>query len=216
MNKRTQRGLTMIELVFVIAVSIVVAGFAVPKCLTMQQSFRIAGDSRSIAGLVAEAKLRGPANFTHARVYADLNANTYRLEVWNKSGGVGGCWQTDGDSAPCTVTGVSPVQNLSTGVTFGVGAVQAPPPNTQAVLAQAPACYNGYAGMASNSVQTGNNACIEFNSRGVPVDSTGLPTPNGAFYVTDGTSVHGNTLLASGLIQSWYAPNTSTATWQQR
>jgi prepilin-type N-terminal cleavage/methylation domain-containing protein len=214
MNKPTQRGFSMLELMFVVAIMAVIAAFAIPGYLTMRKSYRIAGDSRVLAGLVAEAKLRAAANFTHARVYANLNANTYRLEVWNKTSG---CWQTDGDSNPCTVAGVSPIQYLSASVTFGVGNVSSAPANTEPALAQSPLCYMGYAGQTGNTVTIANTACIEFNSRGVPSDpaTNGAPDATGAFYVTDGASVYGNTLLASGLIQNWYATNTSTATWQQ-
>jgi len=214
-HRRIDYGFTLIELMVVVMISVVIAGFAIPKYLTMQQSLRISGDSSSLAGLIGEAKLQAAANFTHTRVYADLNANTYRLEIWNKNAG---CWQTDGDvTHPCTVAGVSPIQYLSQGVIFGFGTVTIPPANTQSTLAQAPLCYTGYAGQAGNTFTVPNTACIEFNSRGVPVDPTanGAPNAKDAFYVTDGASVFGNTLLASGLIQKWYTPNVSTAAWQQ-
>lgn len=215
MNSRTQRGFSMIELMFVVAILVVITAFAIPKYVTMRQSFRIDGDSRAIAGLVGEAKLRAAADFSHARVYAALNANTYHLEIWNKTSG---CWQTEGDSHLCTVAGVSPVQSLSSGVTFGVGNVSSAPANTEPALAQAPICYAGYAGQTGNTITIANTACIEFNSRGVPSNPAvnGAPDATGAFYVTDGGSVYCDSLLASGLIQSWYAPNTSTATWKQR
>jgi hypothetical protein len=176
--------------------------------------------------LVAEAKLRAAADFTHARVYANLSGNTYHLEIWNKSGNGGaGCWQTDGDTANTCTAASSPVQYLSQGVTFGYGVIATPPANTETTIGQAPLCYTGYAGQATNTTSVANTACIEFNSRGEPSDPApggsagaagGVPDATGALYVTDANSVYGVTQLASGLVQNWYAPDTTTGTWQKR
>ena len=209
----------------VVAITVTIVGFGVPVFSNMEQSLRTGGDSRSLAGMIALAKMRAAANFTHARVYANLSGNTCRLEVWNKSGNSGaGCWQTDGDSNACTVA-TSPVTNLSHNVSFGYGNVGSAPTNTEPSLGQAPLCYTGYAGQSTNTTSVANTACIEFNSRGVPSDpapggvagaSGGVPDATGALYVTDGAVVYGLTVLASGEIQSWYTNNTSTPNWQQR
>ena len=215
----------MLELVVVVAITITIVGFGVPLFSNFAQSLRTAGDSRTLAAMTAEAKLRAAANFTHARVYANLTGRTYRLELWNKSGNGGaGCWQTDGDANACTVA-TSPVIGLSRNVSFGYGSIGAAPTNTEPSLGQAPLCYTGYAGQSTNTTSVANTACIEFNSRGVPSDpapggssgaSGGVPDATGALYVTDATTVYGITVIASGEIQSWYSNNTSTPHWQQR
>ena len=210
------------ELMLVAAILVIVFSFGVPVLSNVEQGLRTGGDSRSIAAMVAEAKMRAAANFTHARVYANLSTGTYHLEFWNKSGNSGaGCWQTDGDSNSCTVA-ASPVINLSHNVSFGYGHIGAAPANTEPSLAQAPLCYTGYAGQSTNTTTVANTACIEFNSRGVPSDpapggsSGGLPDATGALYVTDGSVVYADTVIATGEIQSWYSTNSSTASWQQR
>jgi hypothetical protein len=151
-------------------------------------------------------------------VYADLNANAFHLDVWDKSGNGGaGCWKTDGDSNPnhCFVpNGGSPVQPLSTGVVFGFGTAGAGHPNPQTSIAQAPACRSGVAGGTAGSSYA-NSACIEFNSRGLPVDASGSPTPNDALYVTDSNTVYGVTVIESGLIQYWETSASATA-WEAR
>jgi prepilin-type N-terminal cleavage/methylation domain-containing protein len=224
-ERSVPRGFSLVELIVVVAISMTIVGFGVPIFSNFAQSLRTAGDSRSLAAMIAEAKLRAAASFTHARVYANLSGRTYRLEVWNKSGNGGaGCWQTDGDSNACTVA-TSPVIGLSRKVSFGYGSVGAAPTNTQPALGQAHLCYTGYAGQPTNTTSVANTACIEFNSRGVPSDpapggvagaSGGTPDATGALYVTDGGPVYGLTVLASGEIQSWYSNNTSTPNWQQR
>lgn len=215
----------MVELLVVVIISMVVIGFAVPIYTTTQQNFRTSGDSRSLAGLIAEAKMEAAAGFTHARVYANVTGKTYHLEVWNKSGSGGaGCWQTVGDSNACTVAS-SPVINLSTNVSFSYGNIGTPPANTETTIGQAPLCYTGYAGQSTNTTSTANTACIEFNSRGIPSDpapggssgaSGGVPDATGVFYVTDGSSVYANAVAATGALQSWYSQNSTTPNWQQR
>ena len=76
----------------------------------------------------------------------------------------------------------------------------------QATIAQAAACTDDM------GVPIGNTACLMFNSRGVPIDSTFAPTVD-ALYVTDGTAVYGVTVVATGMIRLWHTPPVSTPTW---
>src|SRR5713101_9171044 len=126
------RGFTLIEVLVVLAVTAILMAIAVPQFQRITQVLRISGDMRDITGTVAQAKMHAAADFTHARARANLVANTFQLETWNKAGAGGaGCWQTVGDPANACTVGASPVQRLSTGVTFGVDQVTAPPANTQ-------------------------------------------------------------------------------------
>lgn len=212
-----QHGFSLLELLIVIAIAAVAAALAVPGYTSITRYMRIAGDARDLNGVIAQAKMRAAADFTHARAYADLGANTFHLEVWNKAGNGGaGCWQTEGDTAnPCTVPGTSPVQPLSQGVTFGFGTVGAGAPNPQPVIQQAPLCGKSAAVAGVANPVTGNTACIEFNSRGVPINLAGTPTANDALYVTDQNSVYGVTVIASGMMQSWMTSAAATS-WEKR
>ncbi len=82
-----------------------------------------------------------------------------------------------------------------------------PPPNTQAAIGQAAACTDN-AGAAISST-----ACVTFNSRGLPVDSTGAPTAANAYYLTDNTAVFGITVAATGMVRTWRTPATTTPAW---
>jgi prepilin-type N-terminal cleavage/methylation domain-containing protein len=216
------RGFTLLEVLVVLAVTGILMAFAVPQFQRITQALRISGDMRDITGTVGQAKMHAAADFTHARARANLVANTFQLEIWNKVG-IGGvaCWQTVGDPAnPCTVpvgvVGVapSPVQPLSSGVTFGFDAMGAPPPNTQPGLAQAPACLIGYGGQPGPALGTiGGTACIEFNSRGIAIDAAGAPTGSGAFYVNNGNMVYGLTMAAAGPPLNWSGYDRANSTW---
>lgn len=210
------RGFTMIELLLVVAVSAVIAAVAIPSYTSIQRYLRINEDGRSLNALVALAKMRAAQDYTHARVRANLAASTYQLEVWSKSLNSGnGCWKTDNDTYNrCTNDTTSPVVALSTGVQFGFGTVGAGAPNPQTIFGQAPACTTGVAGPNPGGTKA-STACIEFNSRGLPVDSTNLPTANDALYITDSDSVYGITVIISGLIQDWKSTASATA-WQAR
>jgi len=207
-------GFTMMELLVVLAITAILTAIAVPNFLTITQYLRITGDLRDLNGTVAQAKLHAAADFTHARARANLAANTFQLEIWNKTGAGGaGCWQTVGDPANACTVGASPVQRLSTGVTFGVDQVTAPPANTQTAFGQAAPCGNGAAGIAGTPGGTiGGTACIEFNSRGIPIDAAGNPNGNGALYVNNGNRVCSLTVAATGNALNWAAQDTSGAT----
>ncbi len=209
------RGFTLIEVLVVLAVTAILMAFAVPQFQRITQVLRISGDMRDITGTVGQAKMHAAADFTHARARANLAANTFQLEIWNKAGNGGaGCWQTVGDPAnPCTI-GASPVQLLSSGVTFGFGAMGAPPPNTQPALAQAAACRIGYGGQPGPALGTiGGTACIEFNSRGLAIDAAGAPNGTGAFYVNNGNMVYGLTMAAAGPPLNWSGQDQANSGW---
>src|SRR4029077_14785865 len=83
----------------VVTISVVITVIAVPGYIKASAYLRAAGDLRSINGLTAVAKMRAASDFTHARVFADLNGGTFQLEVWDKTGNGGaGCWFADLDS----------------------------------------------------------------------------------------------------------------------
>lgn len=191
---QNHRGFSTLEVLTVVLISIILAGLAISAYAQIAKSLRINGDSRNVADQVALTKMRAAADFAKARLYADLSGNSYHIETCPKSGAT--CtWGTEGGT-----------HNLSQGVTMGFGALGTAPPNTQATIAQAPACLDN----KGNSIS--NTACIVFNSRGIPVDSTGAPTAKDAIYVSDGTSVYGVTVSAMGLIQAWRS-GVNTAAW---
>jgi type II secretory pathway pseudopilin PulG len=164
------RGYSTLELLLVMVVSLVIAALTIPGFNQIRRNLRISGDARNLNAAINQAKLQAAADFTRARVYVDLSVpaqNPYHVDIWNKAGAGGaGCWQVIGDLAnPCFVQGVSPVQTLSPGVSFGFGGRGNPPPNTQTNgISQAPRCVhvNG-----KRFGQVATTACIQFNSRTV-------------------------------------------------
>ncbi len=74
-------------------------------------------------------------------------------------------------------------QKLSEGVTFGFGSITTP---------------------AGGQTTIAQSAQIVFNSRGIPVDSTGTPTATNAIYLSNGSGqYYAVTVNASGLVNTW-------------
>jgi prepilin-type N-terminal cleavage/methylation domain-containing protein len=207
-RNRRQQGFSLVEMLVVVAISVTLSTIAIMNYQTVANYLRIAGDMRNLNGLVAQAKMNAASNFTQARAYADLAGNTYHLETWNKAGNGGlGCWQTVGDTANACTVAASPVQQLSQGDVFGFDQIGAPPPNTQATIAQAAQCND------QNGAAIPNTACIVFNSRGIPIKNN-VPDGSGAFYLNNGKAVFGLTTALTGFVTTWTAPDkASGATW---
>jgi prepilin-type N-terminal cleavage/methylation domain-containing protein len=194
-----ERGFTLLELMAVVTVFVITVAMAVTPTVTAIRSLRISTDRRAIATIVALARMRAAAGFTQSRVYADLAGRRFRLQVWKKTSPTTGLWVTEGGDVM-----------LHTAVEFGVGSLADAPANTQAALGQAPLCTD------ETGAAIADTACMLFNSRSIPVDGAGAPTPNGALWVTNATEVHGVTVSATGLTQSWSAPlGGSTHAWRK-
>jgi type II secretory pathway pseudopilin PulG len=188
---RDRAGFSLLEVVFVMVIVIVIAGMTVPKVMTIVQNLRTGGDAQNLNSAILLAKMRAASDFARVRVHADLTTQTYWVEI-QPSGS--SSWSTEGGT-----------QYLDKSVTFGYGSLTSPPSNTQSTLGQAPTCSS-----------VANTACITFNSRGIPIDpSTNGPTGNDAFYVTDGKSVSGVTVSATGLTKVWRTEATA-ANWKLR
>lgn len=202
----------MLEVTIVVIIIGCVMAIALPSMSRMMQSFRTLGDARNLQDVVMETKMHAASNFTHARAYFDLNARTYRIDTWVSSSSCGSgspppsCWQAQFTNRTF---------NLSTGVSAGYGAVSSAPTNTQSTLGQAPAC-NTLTTDLSSTTTVSNTSCIEFNSRGIPIDSTGSPNANDAFYITDGANTYAITVSATGQVLMFQTAAVSPASWKQR
>lgn len=189
-------GFSAIELLVVLAIAGGMAAMTLPMSMSMVNDYRITGDAHNLSNNVALAKMSAAAQFTRARLYVDLTAGAYHVDVWQKTGTPG--WVADGGTT-----------RLARGDAFGFGSIGTPPPNSQAAIAQAPACRDN-AGAA-----IANTACVLFNSRGIAVDETGAPTGNRVIYVSGPTAVFSVVVYGTSQLQVWrIAPGGGT--WKQQ
>jgi type II secretory pathway pseudopilin PulG len=185
-------GFSTLETLVVVALVGVVSAISLPMATRALGDVRLRGDARAVANSVALAKMRAASGFTRARMFVNLDADSFFIQVWNRDLET---WETEGGSV-----------DLSPGVTFGFGALDTPPPDTQVEIAQSSPCQD------DEGEDIGNTACIVFNSRGIPIDNAGTPTGNNGLYVTDGLGVYGTTLTATPLVRLWWSPQ-HTAAW---
>jgi prepilin-type N-terminal cleavage/methylation domain-containing protein len=198
---RGERGYTLIEMMMAVGIIAVVGAMVIPITDMSLRGGRLRGDAAIIRNLVGVAKMRASANFTRARVYADLGARTYVLQIWDKTSNTC-CWVNDGG-----------MNQLSTGVNFGFAEVQDPPDFTQANIGQSPPCTTG---LTIADGTTANTACVTFNSRGLPVDGNGVLFPGHALYVTGDDAVFATTITMTPLIRFWSTPHLADPQWIPR
>jgi Tfp pilus assembly protein FimT len=182
------RGVSLVETLVTLAITAAISAVAVPMMANTIGYFRLSGDARGISNSIAVAKIRAASDFSQVRLFVDLSTKSHHIETWNKATSQ---WTPEGGTT-----------YLSTGTTFGYSIITNAPPNTQGSIGQAAPCKDN----AGNDI--GNTACVIFNSRGVPVNSTVY-----ALYVTDNTMVHGITVSATGMVRSWRAAPHYTASW---
>jgi len=192
----SSRGFSLFELVLTCSLVLVIGAISVPLTGNALTQFKLSGDARGVANTIAVAKMRAAAHFTRTRLFVATSDGTYHLETYDKDAGT---WETSSGSL-----------YLSDGNSFGLESIENAPPNTQAAIDQAPACLD------DDGEAIGNTACVIFNSRGIPVDTTNTPTTADALYVTNGETVYGATVSATGLIRLWRAQAAATASWIQQ
>jgi prepilin-type N-terminal cleavage/methylation domain-containing protein len=185
-------GFSLVEVLGALMIIAVLSAVVSPLTRNMLTYARLSGDAHGLANAVAVAKMRASSSFSRARLFVVVSTRSYRIDVLSKTN----TWVAE-----------APAQTLNSGSTFGFGAVTTPPPNTQGTIAQAPLCLDD-----AKAPITGT-ACIEFNSRGLPVDSTGTPTGVDAYYVTDGVTVYGINVGATGMMRLWRTPAHATPDW---
>jgi len=195
MRPGRQEGFSLVDIMAAILVIGLVSAMALPATGSSLAAHRFRGDAQAVSNLVALAKMRAAARFSRARLFVDLAANSYSMQTWEKDDA---SWVTDGG-----------VMRLSSGVAFGFGGLTAPPPNTQAAIAQSAPCTDDLGTVIANTT------CIIFNSRGIPVDPTGSPTGGNAVYLAGDTGVYAVTVTATPLIRLWWSPR-PTAAWVEQ
>lgn len=194
-RRKGSEGFSAIELLVVVAIAGGIAAIAIPASTNMVNEFSLSGDAHGVSNSLALARLTAAANFTRTRLYVDRAANTYRIERWNKATAL---WQA--------VTGTSSLGTLNT---FSSGAIAAPPPNSQPVLGQPTPCLTAAAAPIANT------SCVIFNSRGVPIDSTGVPTATAVIYLNGPTAVFGVVIGTTSQLAMWRI-SPGGVTWSQR
>jgi prepilin-type N-terminal cleavage/methylation domain-containing protein len=184
---RSNGGYSLVEIMVVMAVLGILGAFAVPMVDSATSGIKLRDQANAIADLIGLAKLRATSEFSRSRLYVDLGAESYVIQVWDADAGE---WVSEQAAV-----------DLPFGVSFGWGDLDEAPPNTQEddIPKFAAACVD----KDGNAID--KTACIMFNSRGIPIDKDNSPLGGNAFYLTDGTGVRAVTVTATPLIRRWWS-----------
>ena len=201
-----ESGFSLTEQLVVVAIILIISAIAIPSLSRTMRNYKTGGDARNLSDVVMEAKMAAAAGFTHGRAYFDLSSGKYRIEVWDQTGSSSFCSGTPCWKPQISNGGAAESYVLSSGVTAGFGSIANPPANTQGTIGQAPLCTDNTHDTGTSTVA--NTACIEFNSRAVPICTTsscgiGSATATDAYYINDGNSVYAITASATGNVYLW-------------
>jgi prepilin-type N-terminal cleavage/methylation domain-containing protein len=193
---RGTRGFSLLEVLFVVAIIGVISGIAVPMMANSLGFYRLDGDARSLKNAILTARMQAAANFSQARLYLDYTQSAYHTE-------------TRASATSPWVAQVATTYLSSRTEAYGFGSVATPPPNTPTPIMQAAPCLDN----SLPPVAVPNTSCIIFNSRGIPIDTTGAPTAAYALYLTDGASVYGVTVSATSAVNLYKTAAKVSPAW---
>ena len=125
MRPDSSRGYSLLEILFVVAITGVIAAIAVPMMANTMGFLHLDGDARDLRNTVSLARMQAAANFVQSRIFLDTSVNGYHIETRQN----GGAWTAQG--------GITYLSTASESYSFGV--VNAAPPNTQGAITQSPA-----------------------------------------------------------------------------
>jgi hypothetical protein len=149
---------------------IILPALSLPRLHALVKTYHASSDAQAISTRLYASRLHGEQAFTRARVV--IAADQLVPEKFDRTRRE---WQADGD----------PVK-LSSGIEFGFGQANTPPPGLRA-LQQSPT--------------------VMFNSRGAPVNDNAEIVGDYAIYLTNGSWTYAITITPAGRIVAWRFEN---------
>jgi Tfp pilus assembly protein FimT len=181
-KKPRDHGFSSVELTIVAGIMLITALIATPSLKGILAAYRGSSAARNIGAQMHLARMRAGSNFTRTQLSLDTVNRTFQLSVYNN------------DDLTCTVSTPScwqlegAVHSLGTGVSFGYGTISTSPSG----------------GAVTQSTY------IYFNSRGMPVTSSGSPVPDYAVYLNNDGRYYAVTISVTGLVSTFRYDN---STW---
>jgi Tfp pilus assembly protein FimT len=155
---RGSAGFSLAEVSLVALIVLVIAAIGLPNMTSMLRTYRLSGDARNLAHQLTLARLRAGTDFTWAQIVISTSVTPNSYSLQ--------LCTTKATSSCTTFTSEGGTQYLSPGISLGFGS------------------SSGAAGGQTSRVQT---TTVAFNSRGIPIDSTGSVTANDTIYLTETT-----------------------------
>lgn len=172
----------MIELLVVVAITLVLAALTIPNTVNFMRSYRGASNARSIASQLSFAKMDAARDFTQSQMKCNLAGNTCQLQICTIKGPVT-CTTYTNEGGPIT---------LSNGISFGFGSITTPAGTQTTISNTSPIMFN------SRGIPIDNTATLTGNDAIYISDTTG--------------KAYAISVYATGRVAVWqYLNNTWTA-----
>jgi prepilin-type N-terminal cleavage/methylation domain-containing protein len=149
-------GFSLLELTVVLAIMLAILAFALISHSHQLQYEQLTGDARGLAHQISLARMRAGTDYTWAQISVNSSETPNSYTLQ--------LCTVKGASGCTTFSTEGGTQYLSAGDSFGFGS------------------SSGAAGGQTTAAQTSQ---LIFNSRGIPIDTTGAPTANDTIYLAD-------------------------------
>jgi len=199
---KSDRGFSMIELSTVVLVIGLISVMALPQALTAVKAYRLHSDTEALSSQLNMARFRATSQNTPYRVQIDMAAAPHKFTLQRLCGGTLASVDSNCSAAYQPRTG---------GAEFG--------PQPIALGNSFTTSNPGGTSVYPGTITGGTAASVfYFNTRGMPVDSSGNPLNNGGavVYVTNGSSLTDAVVVSVGGRVSTYQWKPSSSTWSLR
>ena len=212
------RGFTIVELMISVVILVIIAAFAIPSALSALQSYRLHADTASVSGFFNISRMKATSQYAPYRVDVDTGAGTFQIEQL--------CGVTSAATdAACTGSAYIPhttaavdtavgTQYLQLGNTFlscrpaGIPAASVASPSPGSITADPAGC----------PATPPNPLYFYFNTRGLPVDTSGNMLTNGGavlYLQNQSQLLDAITISIGGRVTTWNWSSGSN-TWSAR
>ena len=174
---KSDHGFSLLELLAVIIIIGIIVTFALPSAFTSIKNYRLHSDATAISSYLNVARMRSAAQYAPYRVIVNITAGTYTMEK------LCGMTPSTVDSACTSAYAAFTTRQFEGGTQYAMqgNTFAGCRPSGVGLPGTITADPSGCPSAGPNPLQ------LYFNTRGLPVDSTGNPLSNGgaALYLTN-------------------------------